>query len=226
MIDRYPGSNQHPDGLDMRVFTRGNQSRTAVTVHAVDIRAMAERQCQNLVQSLGSGIQEGRILHGILRVHVSSGKNQRRSRSDGVVLGGLDEWSPFALAARFDVRAGSQGSGNSCGIDLGDALSPNHDWTVNLTAGEIADAFDVGELQSLKILSRNGFGTDGGRVTAVEVVGTDATVGATGMQFRQKLGLKSDWFTVGDGAGVVVAPDSESTVPESNSPSDDRSPHH
>lgn len=116
MIDRYPGSNQHPDGLDMRVFTRGNQSRTAVTVHAVDIRAMAERQRQNLVQSLGSGIQEGRILHGVLRIHVSSGKNQRRSRSDGVVLGGLDEWSPFALAARFDVRAGSQGSGNSCGI--------------------------------------------------------------------------------------------------------------
>ncbi|WP_442971579.1 LGFP repeat-containing protein, partial [Rhodococcus sp. EPR-134] len=106
---------------------------------------------------------------------------------------------------------------------LGDALSPNHDWTVNLTAGQIADAFDVGELQSLKILSRNGFGTDGGRVTAVEVVGTDATVGATGIQFRQKLGLKSDWFTIGDGAGVVVAPDSESTVPESNSPSGDPS---
>ena len=30
-------------------------------------------------------------------------------------------------------------------------------------------------------------------------------------------------ITIGDGAGVVVAPDSESTVPESNSPSDDPS---
>ncbi len=129
------------------------------------------------------------------------------------------------VATEFSSSTGGYSSGGEFPAveDLGDALSPNHDWTVNLTAGQIADAFDVGELQSLKILSRNGFGTDGGRVTAVEVVGTDATVGATGIQFRQKLGLKSDWFTIGDGAGVVVAPDSESKVPESNSPSDDPS---
>ena len=129
------------------------------------------------------------------------------------------------VATEFSSSTGGYSSGGEFPAveDLGDALSPNHDWTVNLTAGQIADAFDVGELQSLKILSRNGFGTDGGRVTAVEVVGTDATVGATGIQFRQKLGLKSDWFTIGDGAGVVVAPDSESTVPESNSPSGDPS---
>lgn len=129
------------------------------------------------------------------------------------------------VATEFSSSTGGFTSGGEFPAveDQGDTVSPNHDWTVALTAGKIAEAFGVGELSSLKILSRNGLGTDGGRVTAIEVAGTEATVGVTGMQFRQKLGLKSDWFTIGDGVGVIVGPEPESTLPESHSPSADAS---
>ncbi|KJF25099.1 stage II sporulation protein [Rhodococcus sp. ACPA4] len=123
------------------------------------------------------------------------------------------------VATEFSSSTGGYSSGGAfpAVADEGDTISPNHDWTQMFSAGEIAEAFGVGELTSLKVLSRNGLGVDGGRVTALEVVGTKATVGVTGMQARMKLGLKSDWFTIGDGAGVVESPVSETVAPELNS---------
>jgi SpoIID/LytB domain protein len=123
------------------------------------------------------------------------------------------------VATEFSSSTGGYSSGGAfpAVADEGDTISPNHDWTQMFSAGEIAEAFGVGELTSLKVLSRNGLGVDGGRVTALEVVGTKATVGVTGMQARVKLGLKSDWFTIGDGAGVVENPVSETVAPELNS---------
>lgn len=123
------------------------------------------------------------------------------------------------VATEFSSSTGGYSSGGAFPAvrDEGDAIAPNHDWTTVLTAGDIAKAFDVGELTSLKVLSRNGLGADGGRVSALQVVGTKATVGVTGMQARVKLGLKSDWFSIGDDAGVVVAPAMETIAPESNS---------
>ncbi|MFZ2176397.1 MAG: SpoIID/LytB domain-containing protein, partial [Rhodococcus sp. (in: high G+C Gram-positive bacteria)] len=91
--------------------------------------------------------------------------------------------------------------------DHGDTVSPNHDWAVTLTAGDIAKAFDVGELESFEVTTRNNFGADGGRVTGVKVVGTSGTAEATGTEARSKLKLKSDWFTIGEGLGIPGAPD-------------------
>lgn len=91
--------------------------------------------------------------------------------------------------------------------DLGDALSPNHEWTQTLTAGEIGKAFGVGELHSIAVVGRNNFGAGGGRVTELEVVGSDGTAKVSGQDARTKLGLKSDWFTVTE--GLVPAPSVE-----------------
>ncbi len=86
---------------------------------------------------------------------------------------------------------------------------------MTLTAGDIASAFNVGDLESFEVVTRNNFGVDGGRVTGVKVVGSSGTAEATGAEARSKLKLKSDWFTVGDGLGVPAppaAPEPESTL--------------
>ncbi|OYD67556.1 SpoIID/LytB domain-containing protein [Rhodococcus sp. OK302] len=123
------------------------------------------------------------------------------------------------VATEFSSSTGGYSSGGEfpAVADEGDTIAPTHDWTQTLTAGEIAEAFGVGELQSLKVVSRNGLGNGGGRVTALEVVGTNATVGVTGAQARVKLGLKSDWFTIGNDVDVVAPPVPESSVSELNS---------
>ncbi|MFF0816257.1 SpoIID/LytB domain-containing protein [Rhodococcus sp. NPDC003318] len=90
--------------------------------------------------------------------------------------------------------------------DLGDALSPNHDWTQTLTAGEIAKAFGVGDLTSIAVVERNNLGADGGRIAELEVVGSGGTARVSGMEARTRLGLKSDWFTVTEGLVAGVGP--------------------
>lgn len=91
--------------------------------------------------------------------------------------------------------------------DLGDALSPTHDWTQATTAGRIASAFEVGELRSITVVGRNDVGADGGRVTELEVAGTGGTVRVSGPEARTRLGIKSDWFTVTEGIAAGPAPD-------------------
>lgn len=81
-------------------------------------------------------------------------------------------------------------------IDEGDAISPNHNWTSTISPGSIASAFGVGALQSFEVIEANGLGPEDGRALKVRVVGSGGTVEATGEQVRQKLGLKSDYFSV------------------------------
>jgi SpoIID/LytB domain protein len=80
--------------------------------------------------------------------------------------------------------------------DLGDDLSPYHNWSVTTNASAISAAFGVGTLQAVTVLSRNGYGADGGRVTKVRVRGSTKSVDVTGDAFRSALGLRSDWFSV------------------------------
>ncbi|MFD1812096.1 SpoIID/LytB domain-containing protein [Rhodococcus gannanensis] len=105
------------------------------------------------------------------------------------------------VAAEFSSSTGGYTAGGDFDAveDLGDSLSPNHNWTQTLTAGEIGKAFGVGELHSVSVVERNNLGTDGGRVTTLEVVGSDGTARVSGKEARSKLGLKSDWFTVTEG---------------------------
>ncbi|WP_345348319.1 SpoIID/LytB domain-containing protein [Rhodococcus olei] len=119
------------------------------------------------------------------------------------------------VAAEFSSSTGGYTSGGVFPAveDLGDALSPTHDWTQTLTAGDIAKAFGVGELRSIAVVGRNNLGVDGGRVTELEVTGTGGTARVSGMEARTKLGIKSDWFTVteglvpGGGPSPAPAPD-------------------
>ncbi len=112
------------------------------------------------------------------------------------------------VATEFSSSTGGYTSGGVFPAveDLGDALSPTHDWTHSTTAGAIASAFGVGELLSINVVGRNDVGVDGGRVTELEVIGTGGTARVSGMEARTKLGIKSDWFTVTEGLTPGATP--------------------
>lgn len=79
--------------------------------------------------------------------------------------------------------------------DDGDVKSPNHNWSTSIPASTVGNAFGVGTLQEVTVLTRNGLGADGGRVLTVRVSGTTRSTVVTGDGFRSALGLLSDWFT-------------------------------
>jgi SpoIID/LytB domain protein len=73
--------------------------------------------------------------------------------------------------------------------------SDAHSWTASVSAASIAAAFpSVGTVKKLLITQRDGHGAWGGRVTAISVVGTTATVQTTGTAFQADFGLRSPWF--------------------------------
>lgn len=96
--------------------------------------------------------------------------------------------------------------------DSGDSVSPSHTWTAILPLSWVSSQLSgsYGNLQRL-VFKRSGVGDYGGRVVTVTLVGDRGSLTVTGDQFRDRLILQSNWFTV-------------STVPPSvrltNEPSD------
>ena len=78
------------------------------------------------------------------------------------------------------------------------ACNPNHNWTAQVPVSSILAAWpQLGSLITITVTGRTGLGAFGGRVTAISVVGSNATVNTTGPGFTDTLGLKSDFFTLG-----------------------------
>jgi SpoIID/LytB domain protein len=75
--------------------------------------------------------------------------------------------------------------------------NPNREWTKVVSVSAIEAKFGRGKLLDLVVTGRNGLGDDGGRVSQIEFRFERGTVTQTGWKARTTLGLKSDWFTVG-----------------------------
>lgn len=90
--------------------------------------------------------------------------------------------------------------------DPGDSVSPYYTWSRTIAGATVGQAFGVGALRSITVLSRNGLGADGGRVTKVRVAGLTRTVDVTGDAFRSALGLRSDWFSISGITPTYVDP--------------------
>jgi stage II sporulation protein D len=86
-------------------------------------------------------------------------------------------------------------------LDGWDAYSgnrnPNASWSVTRSSTALQAAFGVGAVRSMRVLSRVGIGTWGGRVLTMEVVGASGRVVLTGEQVRLRLGLKSQLILFG-----------------------------
>jgi SpoIID/LytB domain protein len=101
------------------------------------------------------------------------------------------------MSAEFSSSTGGWTAGGTFPAvqDLGDTVSPNHDWSTSIPASTIGSAFGVGTLQSITTTG-NHLGADGGRVLSAEIKGSSRTVTVSGNEFRSTLGLMSDWFVV------------------------------
>jgi SpoIID/LytB domain protein len=92
-------------------------------------------------------------------------------------------------------------------VDDGDATpsNPNHTWNASIAVTDVQNAYpSVGQLQAVDVLSRNGLGDLGGRVTTVRIRGMNGSVDVSGAQFEAAFGLKSDWFAVTNNPGGGV----------------------
>jgi stage II sporulation protein D len=78
-----------------------------------------------------------------------------------------------------------------------DGAVPNtaHAWIESVSASRLeADYPQLGTLADIEITGRDGDGLWGGRVTALKLVGSKATVTLSGTDLQSALGFGSDWF--------------------------------
>jgi SpoIID/LytB domain protein len=139
------------------------------------------------------------------QVYAGAGANGARfedPRSDAAVAGTAGQVLRTSSGATARAEFSSSTGGHTAGgdfpavADLGDSVSPFHDWTKSLPSADVAAAFGVGTLLDFQVTERNGLGADGGRVLSVVLEGTSGTVTVTGNEIRSRLGLRSDWFIV------------------------------
>lgn len=81
---------------------------------------------------------------------------------------------------------------------------PHRDWSYQLNASWLKTTYpEVGDIVGLRVVSRDGYGDWGGRVTVAEVVGTAGTKRVTNPRF----GMKSNYWSAGgaaDGTPIVL----------------------
>jgi stage II sporulation protein D len=76
------------------------------------------------------------------------------------------------------------------------AGNPNHTWRTTVTDATIEKRWPaLGNLTEIKVLSRDGNGEWGGRVSSLRLTGSRSSLTLTGDAFRFGLGLRSTWFT-------------------------------
>jgi stage II sporulation protein D len=76
-----------------------------------------------------------------------------------------------------------------------DSISPHHEWgPVMFTGAKLAKAL---KLKGQSVVDLQPELNSSGRIKMLNVIGTKTTVAIPGTEVRQKLGLRSTWFTVG-----------------------------
>jgi SpoIID/LytB domain protein len=97
--------------------------------------------------------------------------------------------------------------------DLGDAISPHHDWRAEITVAEVEARWpQIGRLTNIQITQRDGFGEWGGRVQRMRLDGTDGSIEISGGAWRSAFawpgrtnGVRGTYFTVLLHAGAAVS---------------------
>lgn len=125
-------------------------------------------------------------------------------RSDAAVAAtaGLVRRTAAGRTARTEFSASTGGwtaGGEFPAVeDAGDAYAGNpvHDWSVSFSPADLAARLGLGPLTGLRVTSRTGLGADGGRVLQVVADTARGPVALTGNDVRQRLGLRSDWFSL------------------------------
>jgi len=73
-------------------------------------------------------------------------------------------------------------------------VNPYTSWTTRVDGDTVADTWNLGQLRDVRVLSRDGHGYWGGRVTSLRLVGSSRSVTVSGDSFRFGLGLRSTYL--------------------------------
>jgi len=156
----------------------------------------------------------------------SSSSNTAVDATAGKVL----TYSGKAILAEFSSSTGGYSAPGSVPYlkpvsDPADSVSPHHDWTGIVSVSQIEAAWPaIGHLVDVKVTKRDGYGSWGGRVLSMDIVGTSGTVTISGGTFSSKFywpgmsnGLESNWFTVQRwDAAVASTPTVKTILPGQN----------
>jgi SpoIID/LytB domain protein len=126
-------------------------------------------------------------------------EDSRTDKAVSTTAGRVLTKSGAPVSAEYSSSTGGWTAGGNfpAVVDDGDSVSPYHNWSASPSASSVGHAFGVGTLSSITVLSRTGLGADGGRVLSVRVTGSARSVTISGAGFANTLGLRSDWFSVG-----------------------------
>jgi len=134
----------------------------------------------------------------------SSQWSNEDSRSDAAILataGLVRMWGDQVARTEFSASTG----GHTITVDFpgvpddGDdvAINPVHRWTEALSLSEVLEAYSINDLYEVVVVSRDGFGDDGGRVEDLELrTRSGQVVTVSGYDFQWEFGLKSKWYTI------------------------------
>lgn len=126
------------------------------------------------------------------------------SRSDTAIqatAGLVRMWGDQVARTEFSASTG----GHTITVDFpgvpddGDdvAINPVHRWTEALSLAEVLDSYSINDLYEVVVVSRDGFGDDGGRVEDLELrTRSGQVVTVSGYDFQWEFGLKSKWYNV------------------------------
>jgi SpoIID/LytB domain protein len=182
----------------------------ALQAQSVAARTYASRQAQtpptsfyDICDTVNCQVYSGAasIVNGQRRVHEATSTNNAVAATAGKVL-------TYGGALAFTQFSASNGGYSSSGgiaylpakadkYDSAGGANPNHTWTTSLTAATIQAKYpQIGFVQALRVLERDGNGDWGGRIKSITIEGSRASVTLTGPTFRFAFGLKSEWFHV------------------------------
>ncbi len=97
-------------------------------------------------------------------------------------------------------------------VDDGDdvSINPVHRWSSEFDAVKVASTFGLDQLYEIRVVSRDGFGDDGGRAEEIELrTRSGDSFVVTGNRFRREFGLRSNWYGIAYGP-----PNASSAFPE------------
>ena len=147
----------------------------------------------------------------------SSEWSNEDSRSDTAIFntaGLVRMWGDQVARTEFSASTG----GHTITVDFpgvpddGDdvAINPVHRWTESIELSEVLDEYNINDLYEAVVISRDGFGDDGGRVEELELrTRSGQVVTVSGYEFQWDFGLKSKWYNLEYGP-----PDASMSFPE------------
>ncbi len=137
---------------------------------------------------------------------VYGGRDAEDARSNAAVTATRTQVLTYRGAPAFTQFSSSSGGWTSAGgapylpaqEDPYDAFDGNgmHDWTTTIDTGRVETAYpELGTLERIDVVSRDGHGDWQGRVESMVLHGSSADRTVSGDTFRWMFGLRSTWFT-------------------------------